>query len=491
LPSPKPHTVVRDPVHGDIHLTAEELRILDTPEMQRLRGVRQLGTAYLVFPGAQHTRFEHSLGTMHLVERMAGAINRNRALAPRELIGVADDETRILRAAALVHDITHIPFGHSIEDQSGLLERHDSPERYLALLAPDTEVGRVLEDMGIRLEVLATLIPPDVDRPALPSLSAGASSQLGLADPTRPGDPLGAPRLPALPRVPPYWREILSDTICADILDYLARDAYFTGLNLRYDERVVDYFKVDRETGHLFVDVAKRGLVREDILSELVRVLDARYFFSERVYYHHAKVAAGAMVEQAVAAALAQGGLDPRALYTQTDESLWPLLEAHEPAYPEAAARYRDLVRRYRSRQLLKRACVFPLYANRDVQDALIDRFFAPGRLPERSAFEAAVRQALRDAGIEPPAVVLYCPARKMQLKEAATHIRFPDHDAIQPMSRFGAQIPRLADLERGYRDLWKLYVLAGTGDPAVLTRIAAIVAELLPEATNVYRPRE
>ena len=105
-----------------------------TPEMQRLRGVRQLGTAYLIFPGAQHTRFEHSLGTMHLTQRMVEAINRNRGLAPRELIGVAEDEARILRAAALVHDITHIPFGHSIEDQSGLLERHDSPERYRALL---------------------------------------------------------------------------------------------------------------------------------------------------------------------------------------------------------------------------------------------------------------------------------------------------------------------------------------------------------------------
>ena len=105
-------TVVRDPVHGDIGLTREELAILDTPQMQRLRGVRQLGTAYLVYPGAQHTRFEHSLGTMHLVQAMVEAINRNRALAPGELIGVADDELRILRAAALVHDLTHIPFGH-------------------------------------------------------------------------------------------------------------------------------------------------------------------------------------------------------------------------------------------------------------------------------------------------------------------------------------------------------------------------------------------
>lgn len=115
----KTRTIVRDPVHGDIQLTAEEVRILDTPEMQRLRGVRQLGTAYLVYPGAQHTRFEHSLGTLHVTGRLVDAVNRNRAAAPSALIGVADDEARILRAAALVHDVTHIPYGHSIEDQSG------------------------------------------------------------------------------------------------------------------------------------------------------------------------------------------------------------------------------------------------------------------------------------------------------------------------------------------------------------------------------------
>ena len=71
--------IVRDPVHGDIPLTAEELQILDTPEMQRLRNVRQLGAAYLVYPGAHHSRFEHSIGTAHLVSRLVTAINAVRA----------------------------------------------------------------------------------------------------------------------------------------------------------------------------------------------------------------------------------------------------------------------------------------------------------------------------------------------------------------------------------------------------------------------------
>ena len=453
----KAYSVLRDPVHGDLYLTREEMRILDTPQMQRLRGVRQLGTAYLAFPGAQHTRFEHSLGTLHLTQRLIDAINLNRSLAPAERIGVQEDEARILRAAALVHDITHMPFGHNIEDQSGILARHDSAARFRRTLGPDTEVGAVLASMGIQQEVLAVLLPDG--------------------------------ETPAEVAVPPYWRELLSDTICADILDYLRRDAYYTGLNLLYDERVLNYFMVDRQSGHLFVNLEKRGLLREDILSEIVRVLEARYFFSERVYYHHAKVAAGAMVARAVEDSLQGGGLEAEQLYDKTDETLILELQAHPPADPDAADRHREMLERYRSRRLLKRACVFPLYANREVQPDLLQRFFQPGQPAERARFETELRQRLATGSDPAPLVVLYCPARKMQLKEAATHVRFPGEDGVRPLARFADRVPRLSELEQSYRDLWKLYVLVGSSDPGVLTRVAARVTEMLPEATNVYRP--
>lgn len=430
--------------------------LLDTPEMQRLRGVRQLGTAYLVYPGAQHTRFEHSLGTMHLVSKLIGAVNRNSVLAPGELIGVSGDEERILRAAALVHDVTHIPFGHNIEDQCAILERHDSPARFQAALAPDTGVGSVLDKLGMQREVLATLLDSD---------------------------------MPGFPSVPPFWRQMLSDTICADILDYLLRDAHYTGLNLLYDPRVMNYFMVDRQSARLFVDLAKRGLLREDILSELVRVLDARYFFSERVYYHHAKITAGAMIAMAVEASLLSGGLEPEVLYHQTDASLVDLLEDHPPQDPEEARRHQQLIAAYRSRRLLKRACVYPLYGNEEMQDELIDRFFTPGRHDARRAFEREVESALRAKGMGSSTIALYCPARHMQLKEAQTQVRYPRSNGIQPLSAYTDRVPRLADLERSYRYLWKMYVLAATDDRTTLRAIGEIVAGMLPEATNAYRP--
>jgi HD superfamily phosphohydrolase len=467
------YSVIRDPVHGDLYLTAEEMALLDTPQMQRLRGVRQLGTAYLVYPGAQHTRFEHSLGTLHVASRLIAAINRNRELRPEGLLGIAEDEERIVRAAALVHDVTHIPSGHNIEDVRGIMERHDTAPRYLQALDEGNELGAQLARMGIRREVLAVLLPE------------------------------GAPGLPA---VPACWRELLSDTICADLLDYLKRDAHFTGLNLAYDERVLSYFMVDRKSGHLFVDLEKRGLVRQDILSELLRVLEARYFFSERVYYHHAKVAAGAMVAQVVETALLHGGLKQEQLFALTDAELLPLLARHvaaptDPGHSglftapsqevaEELARARDLIAALQTRKLLKRACVWPLDANRGVQQQLLDRFFAPGQFVERQKFEREVRQRLRKAGHEPVVVQLYCPSRKMQLKEAATHVRFPGADAIRPLADFADRVPRLGDLERSYRDLWKLYLFAGSDDADVLTAIAKIAAELLPTAVNVYEPK-
>jgi hypothetical protein len=446
--------VIRDPVRVDVHLTDEELRVLDTREMQRLHGVKQLGTAFLVFPGAMHSRFEHSIGSLFMAQAVIDALNRNFELDPAGSVAVGDEEARVVRIAALVHDATHVPFGHSIEDQDGIFGRHDLPYRFQRLFEPRTELGRVLRELGVVEDVLAIL----------------EASERSAA-------------------IPAYWRQIVGGTLASDILDYLARDAYFTGLKLAVDPRIVGYLKVDRASQNLYVDLAKHELLREDILSEVVRLLEARYHFSERVYYHHAKVAAGALIARAVELALVAGAVREEDFYTETDASVLDLLERRvEPAPRETRARVRSLVERYRERRLPKRACVFPRRGNEDVQEQLVARYFAPGGARARAELEARVADLARFATGRAVEVIVYCPARAMQLKEARMHVRWPGEAGVQPLAEHAARVPRLSDLERSYRDLWKFYVFADSADPAVLRKVQEIAAHELAPARNAYR---
>jgi HD superfamily phosphohydrolase len=122
-------------------------------------------------------------------------------------------------------------------------------------------------------------------------------------------------------------------------------------------------------------------------------MLEARYYFSERVYYHHAKVAAGALIARAVELALEADVLREVDLYDTTDASLLDTLErAAERAGPGTAQRVKSLTQRYRDRRLPKRACVFPRSENAGVQEELVERFFARDRQPERTASALQLR---------------------------------------------------------------------------------------------------
>jgi HD superfamily phosphohydrolase len=449
----KRFSVIRDPVHGYVYLTHEEIAVLDAPEMQRLRGLKQLGTAYLVFPGAVHTRFDHSIGSLHMASKVIEAANRSFELDPKGCVGVSEEEARVVRIAALVHDVTHIPFGHSIEDQDGILERHDSPHRFERMLGTGTGLGKVLRDLGVAKDVGAVLAG-----------KTGSST------------------------IPPYWRQIVSGTFASDILDYLARDAYFTGLKLAVDPRVTSYFRIDRASGNLYIDLAKHELLREDILSEIVRMLEARYYFSERVYYHHAKVSAGALVARAVGLALGAGALKEEDFYGETDESVLALLERSvAKSDKETRESVRSLVARFRTRRLPKRACVFPRTENEAVQEALVQRFFAQGGAKARAATEARIADLVRFATGKEIEVIVYCPAKQMQLKEARMHVRWPGAARVEPLASYADRVPRLADLERGYRDLWKFYVFADTSDPELLAKVREVSRQEFGEATNAY----
>ena len=447
-------TIIRDPVHGDIPLTKEEMSIIDTEEMQRLRNVRQLGATYLIYPGAQHSRFEHSIGTAHLASRMINAINfeRDRRDDSR-LDGFDQYGERVVRLAALVHDSTHLPFGHNIEDQTGLLPRHDIPERFASMLSNKTSLGRALERTGAKEDVLSILAP-----------SLVAENK----------------------RVPKYWKELVSGTIDADSLDYLKRDAMFTGLKIEYDERVFSVFRVDRRTQQLYVDLGRSGYLKEAVLSEIIRCLEARFYFSERVYYHHAKIAAGSLVAKAVEIVLLEEAVSFEQLQVSTDAGLFDLL-ANAIIKDSRSRELLDLyLHAIKRRQLPKRAAVYPVYANAQAQAGLVDKYFGAGSANHRRQVEAEMSAELQKLTGKLIPFMLYCPSSKMQLKQAKLLVHWPGDEQLSPLSEHSNKVPRLLDLEQSYGRMWKFYVHVLGADEREIELAQQVCAEFFPDVNNV-----
>jgi HD superfamily phosphohydrolase len=231
-----------DPVHHFIELSTAEARLLDLPAMQRLRRLRQLGLAYLAFPSAEHSRFTHALGAL----AMGTAAFDQLVRGGRAFFGDSSDvayQRRLVRAALLLHDVGHGPFSHSCETVLGTAHE-----------------ARTADLIGL----------PELDR-GIADLEVDAADVLGLIV----GDPRS--RYPAL-------RELVSGpNLDADRMDYLLRDAYFTGVSTgRYDaEQLVASLRVLERDGKHVIGVDRRGVVA------LESFVMARYMMFASVYFHH------------------------------------------------------------------------------------------------------------------------------------------------------------------------------------------------------------
>jgi HD superfamily phosphohydrolase len=388
--------LIRDAIHGDIEMTALEVELMDTPEFQRLRGIKQLGTAFLVFPSAVHTRFEHSLGTSWMAHRMVNVLRRTAEIN-------ADDEN-LIRVSALLHDLTHIPFGHTLEDERRVLPRHDKDEERVEHFYRRSSVGRILKREGLQDAVIGTIKGSDT-----------------------------------------YASDIVGGAISADLLDYLRRDTYFCGLSQYYDPRIFESFIMDG--GRLVVNVEKNGTIRLDTLSELVNLLRIRYTLSERVYYHHTKIASGAMISKAVELALREG-LVAEELRTLRDETLIWMLQA---IYTRNAT-IGHLLNRLESRQLFRACYVLTTEIGEKRRQEIVGRFHH-----DLEAREAAEKTIARASGIQPHEIIIYCPSFGMSLSEAEVPARL-DRDQILPLSASNNEEIRI--LKDKHKGLWKFFVL-------------------------------
>lgn len=389
--------LLRDPVQGDIFLTENEVRVLDTKEMQRLRGIKQLGTAHLVFPGCVHTRFDHSLGALAAAKRILDSLR----LAGFQL---AQQDLDLVRLAILVHDVTHIPYGHTFEDERQIFPRHDAGPRLDHFLSSKTELGRTLADLGV-LEAIRGILT-------------------------------GSP--PA-----PWIEQVVSSTIDADLLDYLRRDSFFAGLRQDYDDRIFSYFVL--ENGQLVINMVKHGIDRPDARSEILHLLRMRYMLTERVYLHHAKIASGAMISKAVELH-AQRGLTEEALYDLGDQTFMDLM-----ARLPGPAVVGQLVEGVATRRLYKRAYVLSSVSLGGEQGGFIQRY--AGQSAEREAAENAIAAKVK---LKPGQVILYCPKASF-FKEVRVPVKA--RAGVGPLYQFDTNAGEVSAMSRQYESLWRTYV--------------------------------
>lgn len=406
--------IIRDPVHGDLNFTDTERRVMDTQAMQRLRGVRQTGSANLVYPGCVHTRFEHSLGTSAMSKRIMSALRTNGAT-------ITEEQETIVSLAALVHDISHLPYGHTFEDERKLFPRHDSAGRLEHFLKQD-EIAQALEASGHHLAVLDLLTNKQFN--------------------------------------PPWMRQIVASTIDADLLDYLRRDAYFAGLRQDYDDRIFSTFTLVEN--QLVIDLS-----RLSTRTEILHLLRLRYFLTERVYYHHAKVSSGAMIAKAVELAVEKGLVESN-IYPLTDDTLIQYLLTYEDA------RIDRLIHGFTKRKLLKRAYMITT-ANvgrrgRDEFIATYNRSVEARQKVEREIADAVT--------LSPDQIILYCPDIS-SIKEASVNIYTPKGlsqlNAPPDNPPFDVKV-----VEDQYERLWKLYVFAPEG---YKERVGKICERILGES--------
>ncbi len=260
---------IRDPIHRFIELSEQERRAIDARCFQRLRGIKQLAMTHLVYPGAEHTRFEHSLGVCHLAGRIAQEIELD------------EDQRHVVRAAGLLHDVGHGPFSHVSEN--------------------------VLDDRGkcsgVHEAISMALIRSDEElRGALGSELCDRAAQL-LEDGGR--------------GVRSAASDIASGPTDADKLDYLRRDSHYAGVSYgEYDlDRLLDTMRVievsEQET---YLGFEHGGVWAVEGL------LLARHHMHRQVYGHKTRVATDIMVERAIEYGLQDGALDARAYTVATKE---------------------------------------------------------------------------------------------------------------------------------------------------------------------------
>lgn len=290
-----------DPIHDFIRIYDHELAIIDNPIFQRLRRIRQLSGAHLTYPSAQHTRFEHSLGVLHIASQAGQALKEKGILK--------QDQIEILRLAGLLHDIGHGPFSHLFEEI--IQQKKISHEDFGKNIILKSTIGDTLSKNGF-------------DKKTITKIAFGDSKYQ-------------------------YMNEIVSGALSTDMMDYLLRDGYFTG---------AEHAKIDHKRLTQSLDVHKKKLALErSALYSFESMMHSRYQMFKAVYFHKTVRAAEVMLLEALRLSDDEFGFTSFNIdeYTKlTDEYVLSMLLSSKL---QKLQRARKFAEDYQNRKLLK--CVY------------------------------------------------------------------------------------------------------------------------------------
>lgn len=392
--------VIHDSVHGSVRVWDVFLKLLERPEMQRLHHVHQLGLAHLVFPGANHTRLEHSLGTFFIAGKMATSLDLD------------EEERQEVLTAALLHDLGHPPFSHTLEavirDRIG--KDHMEITRAIilgemsGLSGPSAEflgdmepISGILEAEGIAVDRVTDLIAQErIDRVGQDHLVVeSGQAHFGGSD---------------------YRRQIIHGPVDADQIDYLLRDAHYTGV--AHGTIDLDRILETITTFHGDMVVQKGGV------PAIEGLLVARALMYTSVYFHKTVRIAEMMLCKAVEMA-DQTVMD--AIQAETDCSLSQRImdEGGRPARIISDMKYRRLYKKAYS------------INTSDLTDAQLERLLPLADYQRRKAKEAEIADR---AGLDIGDVILDIPSKELMLSEpriGKTDVPILENGRVRPLSKY------------------------------------------------------
>ncbi len=323
-----PHEV-RDPIHGLIRLTDQEMAVVNTPTFQRLRRIRQLAMADLVYPGALHTRFEHCLGSLHVAHRILKRLARDEP--------ISDEDFRTVRLAALLHDVGHGPFSHVSEH---LLDEYYDKDKVGQAATREKIHEKVTTDIITKSQYIPKLLTPD-EQQSIAGILKGGSTQ-------------------------DFRRDIVSSSLDADKMDYLLRDAYFAGVSYGvFDlDKVIDVCRKLERGSETYLVIQEEGLFAVE------QLVLAKHHMTQQVYAHRVRTITDLMIVRGLKLAIEDGCDEVRNLYSYdgSPEFLDHYLQFNDVALTTLLSegsydRAKSVFQRLQQRKLYKEVALIPLDA--------------------------------------------------------------------------------------------------------------------------------